>query len=183
MLLKSMSAKRAISVSADLAVILAAAIFIWSSARTRIGSSPALDGDPVPGMSFSSVYSGWKQERANLILFLNRECKYCTESAAFYKRLVSEGVSRVNVIVLFPHDARSGREYLSQLGLSVSDVRGDIRPPWRRLRTPSLILCDSKGIIKHVWIGKLSVSEEQDVLLRLGGAAAPGSRPNPDGGS
>ena len=83
-----------------------------------------------------------------LLLLLNTDCRYCTESLTFYKNLAtSVGVADKNFKTLCP------REF--QLA--------------QRTATPTLILTNRQRQITNFWIGKLSPESEWEVLKAVEG--------------
>ena len=100
---------------------------------------------------------------------LSSDCRYCTESAPFYQRLTRETAGRadVHLIALFPQEVEEGRKYLTNLGVSIDEIRQAAPGSTGAGGTPTLILVDAQGVVKNSWVGKLSAPEESEVLNQL----------------
>src|SRR5688500_19919323 len=60
-----------------------------------------------------------------VLLALGKECKYCSESAEFYRRLAAGIASQSNtrLMAVFSENAQDAEAYLKQLEVPVSEVR------------------------------------------------------------
>jgi thioredoxin-related protein len=108
----------------------------------------------------------WSKNERTLILALSSTCRFCTMSAPFYQRLASER-KNVRLIAVLPQPEAESQKYLSDLGVSVDEVR---RVSMRSLGvrgTPTLILVDGAGVVTGEWRGKLAENQEHEVLSRL----------------
>jgi hypothetical protein len=102
-----------------------------------------------------------------LVLALSTQCRFCTESVPFYRRLLARARElNINVIVLMPQPETDARTYLKEHALDVSRLH--------RLDTstnisgvPTVIALNSSGVIKHIWVGKLGTTQEDAVLSGL----------------
>lgn len=103
-----------------------------------------------------------------LLMALKKDCRYCTESAEFYRKVTdAAGAKNVQVIALFPHLATDGQEYLKQINVSVVDTRQADFAALQVGGTPTLILTDKTGAIQKVWMGKLPPEKEKEVIDSL----------------
>lgn len=107
----------------------------------------------------------WAKNKHTLLLVLQKGCRYCTESAPFYQRLIKETANRndMKLVALLPDSLNDGRQYLDEIGVGISDIR-QVAP--RQLRvggTPTLILVNDSGVVVDVWKGKLGPEKEADV--------------------
>ena len=121
----------------------------------------------------------WAANGRTLLLVLSRDCRYCTESAPFYRSLAREtgGRQDVRLIAVFPQEVAEGRKYLEDLGVSVHEVRQAAPSTTGAGGTPTLILVDGGGVVKNSWVGKLAAPEESEVLNLLRGDGPGGSSP------
>ena len=108
----------------------------------------------------------WSKRDRTLVIALQQDCAYCSESAPFYRRVVQEtrGNARIGLIAVLPQEAGQARDYLHGLGIDIGEVR---QIPLRSVGvagTPTLALVDNKGIVVQSWLGKLSASRESEVL-------------------
>ncbi len=111
----------------------------------------------------------WSKSDKNLLLMLSETCRYCTESAPFYKRLVEERTQRdsFHLTAVFPQPVSDGRRYLNGLGIKIDDVK-QLPPEAIRIRgTPTLLLVNSAGVVTEEWLGKLPPEKENEVLSQL----------------
>ena len=134
-------------------------------------SAPPPRTDPrIPaGTKASLTGVDWAGNGQTLLLVLSSDCRYCTESAPFYQRLTRETAGRpdVHLIALFPQEVDEGRKYLTNLGVSIDEIRQAAPGSTGAGGTPTLILVDAQGVVKNSWVGKLSAPEESEVLNQL----------------
>lgn len=122
------------------------------------------------GTRLSLAGIDWTQSGQTMILVLSKDCRYCTESAAFYQRLALEKAKHQNIrlIAFFPETVEVGQDYLTDIGVAVDDVK-KVTPDLLGVRgTPTLILVDGTGTVRKVWPGKLPPNKESEVLNELG---------------
>jgi thioredoxin-related protein len=89
----------------------------------------------------------WRLHKQTLLLVLSTQCKYCTASAPFYRRLAAEAADKTDLVVIAAQSPNETREYLHRLGVSVHDVRQILPDSIEINATPSLVLIDSQGIV------------------------------------
>jgi hypothetical protein len=122
----------------------------------------------VVGTTLSVPGFDWRANGNTLVLALSTNCHYCSESAPFYRRLMDElSRRRVHLTAVLPQNADESGAYLRTLQLPVGDVR---QIPLRTLQirgTPTLLLVDERGVVRHVWEGKLTAEREQQVLAAV----------------
>lgn len=121
-------------------------------------------GDKVPLEGIDWVKSGH-----TVLLVLQKGCRFCTESAQFYQRLIKETANRndVKLIALLPQSVTEGKQYLDEIGVSIADIR-QVSPRQVKVGgTPTLILVNESGVALGVWKGKLSPEAESQVLNKL----------------
>jgi hypothetical protein len=111
----------------------------------------------------------WAKNGETLVLVLSRDCRYCTQSAPFYQRLTRAAAGRpgLHLLAVLPQEVEVGKSYLSELGISVNDVRQASPSTTGAGVTPTLILVDGQGIVKNSWVGQLATPEENEVLTQL----------------
>lgn len=119
-------------------------------------------GDPV---SLPEV--DWQKNGSTLLLALSPTCRFCTNSAAFYQRIVRER-GNTKLIALMPQDLNEGQSYLRSLGVAVDEVRQTSLSELKVTATPTLILVNGDGKVEDVWVGTLSPGKETEVLNRVG---------------
>lgn len=111
----------------------------------------------------------WSRSDKNLLLMLSDSCRYCTESAPFYKRLVQERTQRdtFRLIAVLPQPVSDGRRYLNGLGVDLDEIKQLSSGAIRIRGTPTLLLVNSAGVVTDEWLGKLPEEKENEVLSRL----------------
>lgn len=120
-----------------------------------------------PGTKLSLPRVDWSKTEQTVVLVLSESCRYCTESAPFYRRLVASSAGTNPVIAVFPQDVATGRNYLNGLGISVNEIK-QVSPESIGTRaTPTIVLVNSRGVVEDVWVGKLPPQKEEAVLARL----------------
>jgi thiol-disulfide isomerase/thioredoxin len=124
---------------------------------------------PAQGTQLSVPGIAWSDSEETVVLALSDKCKYCTESAPFYKQLAAETAKRngVRVIAVFPQDPNAGKKYLDDLGVSVGDVKQATLDSIGVRATPTLVIVDKSGTVKQSWVGLLKGGRETEVLNRI----------------
>ena len=111
----------------------------------------------------------WTRSERTLVMAISASCRYCTESAPFYKHLAAE-ISKhpsTRLVTVLPQSTEAGRKYLSELGVIIEDVRQLPLNAMGVAGTPTLMLVDKEGTVKKVWIGKLPESAQSEVISLL----------------
>lgn len=117
------------------------------------------------GTHLSSLDIDWKQSEQTLVLVISISCHFCTDSAPFYQALV-KSKKNARVVAVLPQPVEEGRSYLEKLGASVDEIR---QLPLDKIGvrgTPTLMLVDTSGAVKDLWVGRLPPEKETDVLNR-----------------
>jgi hypothetical protein len=128
-------------------------------------SSPA----PVAGTALSFPGVDWNSHRKNLLLVMSTQCRFCSESAPFYRRLADEATRNkdARLIAFLPQEVAEGRKYLSEMNVPVAEVFRLTPDSIATRGFPTLVLVDGKGVVKETWVGQLTPNQESDVLNRL----------------
>lgn len=84
---------------------------------------PASGPEVAAGTRLSLPGIDWIKNGQTMILVLSKDCRYCTESAPFYQRLVLEKAKHKNtrLIAFFPQAVEVGQNYLGDIGVAVDD--------------------------------------------------------------
>jgi len=110
----------------------------------------------------------WQASNRSLLMVLSSKCKFCSESAGFYRRIITETKGGdVRLVGVFPQDIKEARKYLQEIGVSLDNI---IQVPLFSIGvigTPTLILADEKGVAIKVWKGRLSNENEADLLKNI----------------
>ena len=177
------NASKKLEVAANVAIIVVALLlggvlvkrFLWPGG----GAAPAQRADPriPPGTKAALPGVDWAKNGRTLLLVLSRDCRYCTESAPFYRRLVSETEGRegVRLVAVFPQGVEEGRQYLEGLGVNVHEIMQAAPSSTGAVGTPTLVIVDGDGVVRNSWVGQLAAPEESEVLNELKGSSPVGS--------
>ena len=168
---------------ANIAIIIVAlllgGVLVKRYLLTGSPAPPARNDPRIPaGTKASLTGVDWAKNGQTLLLVLSSDCRYCTESAPFYQRLTRETAGRadVHLIALFPQEVEEGRKYLTNLGVSINELRQAAPGSTGAGGTPTLILVDAQGVVKNSWVGKLSAPEESEILNQLANKRASNDR-------
>jgi len=148
-------------VAVALCAVLARQYLLTDSARTSRGPEVGSRVE-LAGVDLS------KEERA-LLLVLQKDCRFCTDSGPFYRRLAREAATRggrVKLFAVLPDGAEDATRYLADLGVPVERVLQSRLNSLDVSGTPTLILLD-RGTVSDVWVGALPPEQETEVLGKL----------------
>lgn len=123
---------------------------------------------PLIGNKLSVADVNFSISNKNIVLVLQKGCRFCTASAEFYKKLIQVCKSSgVNVIAVLPQDRGDAEDYLQSLGISGIEIRQAELSTMEIGGTPTLLITNSKGEISNVWVGQLESDRELEVLNHL----------------
>jgi thioredoxin-related protein len=158
---------RKLELLANTAIILVVVLIAGALIRNHFMSTrqEAIAGIPV-GSKISLPDIDWAKNDQTLILVLQKGCRFCKESAPFYQRLVREtaGYSNLQLVAALPNTVNDSKQYLSDLGISLNEVRQVSLSSLGVEGTPSLILVDRAGKVAASWVGQLPPDKEAEVL-------------------
>jgi thioredoxin-related protein len=165
-------AQKKIELVANVAIILVAVIlgyvlvkqFVFTPAPTPPGQMK----QPDVGAKISLPDTDFSQKEKTLILALKKGCKFCSESAPFYQKIVQAAAEKnVRLIAVFPHSIEEGQGYLKELNVPIAEMKQGDFNTLSVGGTPTLILADKNGEVKKVWMGKLPAEKETEVINSL----------------
>jgi thioredoxin-related protein len=124
---------------------------------------------PSEGTKLSLSNHDWSENKKTLVLVLSKDCRFCTESAPFYRRLVEkEGTNRgSHIIAVLPQSEEESGRYLNEMGLAGIQIKQASLDSLEVRGTPTLILVNDKGEILDAWIGKLPPEKEAEIISQL----------------
>jgi hypothetical protein len=105
-----------------------------------------------------------------LLLILDSQCTYCTDSVPFYRELADRRVTRPNqarLVAVGFETAATLSSYLSKHGVHVDEVVHVTPDTFRVTGTPSLLLVDRRGRVKGFWKGVVPSNKRAEVLKSL----------------
>lgn len=160
-------AERAINI----ALVIVALLFGGTLARRYLLNSNA--SNDVPPVEVGSAIKlsdvDWAKNGQTILLALSPECRYCTESAPFYQRLMTAvaGSGKTRVIAVFSQQADKSQQYLRKLGVTVDEIRQIPLSSIGIRSTPTLLITDNAGVVTDVRVGKLNLNDQFSVIDRL----------------
>jgi hypothetical protein len=101
-----------------------------------------------------------------LVLYLRSTCPYCSASMPFYRRLreASGAGGGPRLVAVSPEPMNEFKAYLEKNQMNVDHIVASSLKPHP---TPTLVLVDSAGIVRGVWLGQQSKDGEQEVLSSI----------------
>jgi peroxiredoxin len=101
-------------------------------------------------------------------LVVQSSCRFCGDSMPFYRRLAklrSAGNVQIVAVSLEPVDAL--REYVKKNEVDVDHVGHLTGLELQTTGTPTLVVIGRDGTVRGSWLGRLSASQESDVLKMI----------------
>ncbi len=166
--------QKKIEVAANIAIIVVAVILITvvtrqyllpSRGRDQVQRAGAPKG-PQRGDAVKLPGVDWLRNGKTILIAVSTNCRFCTQSAPFYQRLVNEH-DDAQLIALVPQTGEEGQAYLEKLGVKIGDVRQISYDSIGVSATPTLILVDSSGKVANAWVGALPPDKENEVVRML----------------
>lgn len=161
------------------AAILASAVLIKNLRAPSSAATPAPPPQIEIGSRTDLVGVDWHRNGNTLVMALQTSCHFCSESAPFYRRLATELPSeRVHLMAVLPQTPKEGVAYLKSLDVPLEDVRQGSFQNLKLRVTPTLLLVDGAGIVRRIWVGKLTADKEQEVVKALLEVGKASTRPS-----
>jgi rhodanese-related sulfurtransferase len=123
----------------------------------------------APNARLSINGLNWADSEQTVLVALKKECKFCSASAAFYRRLVAGIASQTNtrLIAVFSENESEAEAYLKQLGAPIRELRYVSFSSLGIKSVPTVAILDRNGVVTDMWVGKLSPLKESALLSRL----------------
>ena len=151
--------------------ILVVAIVLGALLVKKFFFQPAQRSDyqlaPDARLSINGI--NWADTDRTVLLALGKECRYCSESAKFYRRLADGVTSRANtrLIAVFSEKESEAEAYLKQLEVPIREVLYVSLTSLGIKNVPTLAILDRNGVVTDMWVGKLSPLKESDLMSKL----------------
>jgi|SoiMethySBSTD1v2_1073268.scaffolds.fasta_scaffold03486_5 redoxin len=164
---------KTIEVTTNIAIITVAILLGIVLVKNYLLAGPKPDPGVPPtvpvGTKMSLQDVNWGAKKQTLLMALSDTCRFCTESADFYKKLAQERAKHddLRLIAVLPQDVSAGQAYLNKLGVAVDEIRQSPLDDVGVKATPTLILVDDKGVVTASWVGKLPPEKESEVMNRF----------------
>lgn len=160
----SRKTRRLLEISANIAIVIVAAVIVGNFVWSRIRPKQNISG-PVVGSVVSLAGVNWKENGSTLLMVLQKGCRYCEESAPFYKQLHDQRTgSQPRMLAVIPGEAMDTARYLSDRGVPTDGMVNASLADVNVSATPTLLLVDETGHVKGVWIGKLNENRQREVV-------------------
>jgi len=111
----------------------------------------------------------WADSERTVLVALAKDCKYCSESALFYRRLAAGLTSQTNsrLIALFSEKESEAEAYLKQLQVPIPEVHYVSLSSLGIKSVPTVVILDRNGVVTDMWVGKLSPLKESALMSKL----------------
>lgn len=104
----------------------------------------------------------WDENKKTLVFFLKKDCTYCTQSAPFYRQLISDALRKnVRCLAILPDSLDQSRKYLQYLELPIETVETGSLSSFKVFATPTVFFVDNQGTVKSVWVGAVPGRENE----------------------
>lgn len=148
-------------------VVLVAVIERRAENRAAIRQNtpePFKAGEPaeaLPGVTYRST-----RDQSTLVMYVSSACHFCAASMPFYEKLHETAVTRgtTRLVAVSDEPASTLTAYLQQHNVDVDEV---VSYGGRAKPTPTLVLVDSSGMIRSVWVGQQGADGEQAILKAI----------------
>lgn len=161
--------KQKIELTANILIIVVAVLLVGVIAQKYLFAPKQPERvQPTVGAKINIPEVDLSAQPKNLIMVLQKDCRYCTESAPFYKRLQESTQNKsVKLVAVLPGKPDESAAYLSGLGINNLEIKQASMSNLQTSGTPTLILTNDKGEITHFWVGKLPAEKEEEVISQL----------------
>jgi hypothetical protein len=161
----SSKGRRVLEITINIAIIVVAIIVVRNLVVTRWQPKAEL---ARPKIGANVVLPGVRWDHATtLVLVLQKECRYCEASAAFYQTLRQVKLPGQRMLAVIPGETSDTTRYLEEHGVVVDQVVNASLAELGVVFTPTLLLVDETGNVKEAWPGQLDAGKEAQVVKRL----------------
>jgi hypothetical protein len=161
---------RRVEMSANVIIVTCGLLFAVRYFMPGLASSAPAPVTIAAGAKLGLESVDWSAHDQTVVLAVREGCHYCAESGPFYQRLTKalEQSPNVHMVAVLPGETAQSKKYLDAMGVPVGDIRqaelASLKVPY----TPTLLVLDRSGVVRDVYVGKLSADKEAQVLNRLG---------------
>ena len=160
--------EKAAYLSIIIVCMLAAYVLIGTMHVGRANSNTVSTSQMI-GKKLSLPSSDWSSARTNLVIAMSSHCRFCLASTPFYRQLADaankdDSGKTLTVVSTESHDITQG--FLMDHKIHVSRIFESSLAGLGIRGTPTILVVNSEGTIKRVYLGKLTAQEEQEVLAQ-----------------
>lgn len=155
---------------ANVAIIIIALLIVILLIQKFFSATPSssITNTSLIGSKLAIPNYDWSKKSKNIVLVLQKGCRFCTESASFYQKLIKEIQNQdVEIITVLPQNKEDSNNYLEELGLKNIETRQSTMSSLQVKGTPTIFITNNKGEITNLWVGKLSSEKEIEVISHL----------------
>jgi peroxiredoxin len=163
--------RNALTTVANIAIVVSALVIVGVTLLPRALPRSRPASLPAVGTRLSGLQQvDFTRHDVTCVLFLKTDCRFCTESMAFYRTLLGlrQRNNRIGFVAVSPEDIGSLTRYLSGHGLSVDSVVSVPAGESGVLATPTLIVVDRQRKVILATAGLLADARQQQVYELLG---------------
>ena len=154
-----------------LITVCCVSLAVLIEARVRLHSLPSTlaptQQSNLVGKSLSLPGMDWNAAPLNIVLQISATCHFCSESMPFYQRLAAacnrQG-GKAKLVVSSQDAVRTMQDHLGQQHVVVDNVLQSRMDALGIIATPTILVVDSRGVVKRVFVGKLDESREREML-------------------
>jgi hypothetical protein len=159
----------------NISIILASAAVVLTLASNHIrepaGKAPGNPTRSAKGAKLPLPKLSENMEAAVLVM-LSTECRFCDQSADFYRnlfRIKEDSKGKIELITFFREPLAQAEEKLSHWNLKPSFLYANGFKYVEEMvsGTPTIFMTDSSGIVKETWIGKLDHDRKLALMKAL----------------
>jgi hypothetical protein len=152
----------------SITILAAARILPASSKRTNAEANAYVRGERIAALPATT----FDRDRT-LVLIVRSGCQHCTDSMAFYRRVVqvrNDTKAATRLMALTLDEPYLGEAYLHRHEVYVDKVEHLPLDIAKRVPgTPTVIALDRTGTIRGVWVGDLTASQQKEIETFVGG--------------
>jgi hypothetical protein len=163
--------KKWLEVITNIAVLCVCVLIAFIGIRDFLSpNTRAVLSGPSKGTHVSLPGVDWSRANRTLVMVLSTQCHFCSDSAAFYQKLLPAAITRnIPVVAVLPQSIPESRQYLTGLGLQTSNI-SVLQEPMAAVHvsgTPTLFVVNNHGLVQRAWSGKLQAPGEAEVLNEI----------------
>jgi len=152
--------------AANVAVIVAVAVFLFMVFRGDIGrrQSPKDPSQELIGRTIALPGVQFSKGQNSLVVAVSTTCHFCKDSLPFYKQLAEKSRGRLNLVAVLPQPEAEAQKFLQDAGVTATQVVSASLDSIGVNGTPTVLLVNEEGKVKHAWSGRLDEKGQEDLL-------------------
>lgn len=164
--------KKWLETISNIAILVVALLIIFSFVKTKVFSSHSAERTPlIAGTQLTGLSAyDWSKHDQTLVLVLQKGCRFCENSAPFYRQLAEmerQQQLKAHVVAVFPNEAAQVETVLHEQQLQFETIPNISLKSLNVIGTPTAILSDQKGRVVKSWIGQLPLDLQQEVIATI----------------